>query len=95
MSKTPPQIPMFTDEDIAQAEDVDWKEESEHWNVYRLSDGTTLKVKLVLVGVKRLFKHLPDGNPIYVVNTAPPISRVSDVPKELKLKPRITTMQPT
>ena len=57
----------ITPEDIAQAEDMDWKEENEFWNTYRLSDGTLLKVKMVLKGVKRLKKYSPDGTPIYII----------------------------
>ncbi|KPV61695.1 MAG: hypothetical protein AOA66_1665 [Candidatus Bathyarchaeota archaeon BA2] len=42
----------ITPEDLAKAEDVDFEQEKEHWNTYKLKDGTTLMVKLVLVGVK-------------------------------------------
>lgn len=81
-------------EDLAEAEDVDFIEEKENWNVYRLSDGTILKVKLVLTGVKRLKKWNPDGTPIYVINSQN-IVRVVNVPKELKIKPREPTFKPT
>jgi len=77
----------ITPEDIAEGEDVDFDEVSEGWNVYRLSDGTTLKVKLVLMGVKRLKKHNPDGSPIYVIQSQN-IVRAVNVPKELYVKPK-------
>ena len=83
-------MPPITQQDIVEDEDVDFEEKEEHWNVYKLKDGTTLKVKLVLVGVKRLKKHAPDGNPLYVINSQN-IVRVIDVPKELKAKPPETT----
>ena len=35
-------------EDIAESEDIDFQETEEHWNVYKLKDGTTLKVKLIV-----------------------------------------------
>lgn len=83
----------ITPEDLAEGEDVDFEEVKEGWNVYRLKDGATLKVKLVLVGVKRLKKHNPDGSPIYVVNSQN-IVRAVDVPKELYAKPKTPTVKP-
>lgn len=85
--------PSITPEDIAQSEDIDFEEKEEHWNVYKLKDGTTLKVKLVLVGVKRLMKHNPDGTPLYLVNSQN-IVRTVDIPKGLMAKPKESTMKP-
>lgn len=73
--------------DIADAEDIDFQEEEEHWNVYKLNDGVILKVKLVLRDVKRLKKYLPDGNPIYAIDSTN-VVRIVDVPKQLKQKPK-------
>jgi hypothetical protein len=81
-----------TPEDIAEGEDVDFEEVKEYWNVYKLKDGTTLKVKLVLIGVKRLEKHNPDGSPIYVIQSQN-IVRAVDVPEELYAKPKPPTMK--
>ena len=72
-------------EDLAEAEDVDFEQENEHWNTYKLKDGTTLMVKLVLLGVKRLKKWSPDGTPVYIFNSQN-VVRVTNVPKELKGK---------
>ena len=36
----------FSPEDIAQAENVDFEEVEEKWNIYKLKDGTTLKESL-------------------------------------------------
>jgi len=83
----------ITPEDIAEGEDVDFEEVKECWNVYKLKDGATLKVKLVLVGVKRLQKHNPDGSPIYVIQSQN-IVRAVDVPKELYTKPKPPTVKP-
>ena len=44
----------ITPEDVAAGEDIDFEEKEEHWNVYKLKDGTTLKINLILVGIKRL-----------------------------------------
>jgi len=83
----------ITPEDIAEGDDVDFEEVKEYWNVYKLKDGATLKVKLVLMGVKRLKKHNPDGSPIYVIQSQN-IVRAVDVPKELYAKPKPAAMKP-
>ncbi len=81
-------------EDIASAVDVDFEEVKEHWNTYKLSDGTTLKIKLVLRGVKRLKKFNPDGSPIYVINSIN-VVRALNVPEELKGKPFLPKKPPS
>ena len=73
--------------------DLDFNEVEENWNTYTLSDGTTLKVKLVLRGVKRLKNYEPDGAPIYVINTIN-VVRAVDIPPELKAKPKKSEMPP-
>jgi len=75
----------ITQRDIAEAKDIDFTEEVEHWNVYKLEDGTTLKVKLVLRGIKRLQKWNPDGSPIYLINSQN-IVRTVDIPEEIRAK---------
>lgn len=73
-------------EELAEADEVDFEQEKEHWNSYKLKDGSTLMVKLVLVGVKRLKRWNPDGTPVYMIN-AQNVVRVTNVPKDLKSKP--------
>jgi len=65
---TAPKLPRIFQKDLEDAKDVDFEEEKEYWNTYKLSDGTTLKIKLVLRGVKRLKRWNPDGSPLYLVN---------------------------
>jgi len=77
----------FEPADIVAGEDLDFSEEQEHWNIYKLSDGATLKVKLVLTGVKRLKKYLPDGSPIYIIQSTQAV-RAVNIPQELKAKPK-------
>ena len=57
--------------------------EEERWSTFRLGDGSTIKVKLVVKGAKRLNKFAPDGMPIYTVDTEN-IVRVVNVPEKLK-----------
>ena len=88
-----PRVPPITQKDLAEAEDVDFGEEHEYWNTYKLKDGTTLKVKLVLRGVKRLKKWGADGSPMYMI-TSTNILRAVDVPKNLKAKPKVSEFKP-
>jgi len=67
----------------AGAQHVESKEE-ERWSTFRLGDGSTIKVKLVVKGAKRLNKYAADGMPVYTVDTEN-IVRVVDVPEELKI----------
>jgi len=73
--------------DLSEGEEVDFKNEKEEWNVYKLADGTTLKVKLILVNVVRSRdKYDPLGNPIYGI-TSQNIVKVLNAPEKLKRKP--------
>lgn len=86
-------ISPITPEDVAQGEDIDFDELEEKWNIYKLKDGTTLKVKLVLIGVKRLKKHNPDGTPLYLINSQN-VVRTVNIPKELMAKPKEPSFKP-
>jgi len=83
----------ITPKDLEDGEDLDFTESKEGWNVYKLEDGTTLKVKLVLRSVKRLKKWNPDGTPLYLIQSAN-VVRVLNVPKELRAKPKVQTFKP-
>jgi hypothetical protein len=85
--------PPITPQDIAEAQDVDFEEKAEHWNIYKLKDGTTLKVKLIVTGIKRLQKHNVDGTPIYVINSQN-VVRAVDIPRELIAKQKESSMKP-
>lgn len=72
--------------DIKDTVEVDWTSEKEYWNEYKLDDGTTMKVKLILKGVRRAKdQHTTEGNPIYIVQSMN-VVRVLNVPKKLKKK---------
>lgn len=86
MSKIPPEA-------FAGAKEIDFTEELENWNEYKLEDGTFLKIKLVLRGVKRLAKYKPDGSPIYIINSIN-IVRTLDVPEELMEKIKASEVSP-
>ena len=51
-------------------------------NIYRLSDGTTIKIKTELKGVKRLNRFTEDGKPVYSVN-ADNLVEIVEVPEQL------------
>ena len=73
--------------DLSEGEEVDFENAKEEWNIYKLADGTTLKIKLVLVNVVRSRdKYDPLGNPIYGI-TSQNIVKTLNVPEKLKRKP--------
>jgi len=72
--------------DLSEGEEVDFENEKEEWNVYKLADGTILKIKLVLVNVVRSRDNYDSlGNPIYGI-TSQNIVKVLNVPEKLKQK---------
>jgi hypothetical protein len=79
--------------DMSKAVDVDWVSSQELWNTYKLEDGSTLKLRIVLKGVKRAFEKSPTGEPMYLTNVDF-VTRVVDVPKELLSLPS-QPMKPT
>jgi hypothetical protein len=68
-----------------QAQEVEFEVRSpEVWNTYVLEDGTTLKVKLVMLNVIRLDEYAPDGTPVYQFNAQQIVA--AQVPDALKKK---------
>jgi hypothetical protein len=61
--------------------------EEDRWSTFKLGDGSTIKVKLVVKGAKRLNKYSEDGLPVYTVDTEP-VVQVVDVPEELRASAR-------
>jgi hypothetical protein len=56
-------IPMDSMQD---ANEVEMLEAKENWSVYRLADGTTLRIKPVMIAVFRADGQLgPGGEPVY------------------------------
>jgi len=50
------------------AEQLDFESEKEPWTVYKLEDGTVLKIRTILASASRLIdRYKPDGEPIYVL----------------------------
>ena len=64
-------------------QDAEMKQET-RWNTYKLGDGSTIKVKLVVKGAKRLNTYSEDGMPVYTVETEP-VVEVVDVPEALRV----------
>ena len=93
MSKGAPPGVRITQKDIMEATQLDFDEEEEGWNVYKLADGTILKVKLVLRGVKRLNRFNADGTPIYLIQSQN-IVRTINVSNDLKQKPKDRSVKP-
>lgn len=87
-------LPRIMSKDIEKAHDVEIIDEQELWNSYTLKDGTTLKVRVALQSVKRMEKWKKDGTPIYLLNLSY-ISRLVDIPKTLKKKPKLSVYERT
>jgi hypothetical protein len=92
MAAAPPGV-QITQKDLEEGTEMDFEEQEERWNVYKLKDGTTLKVKLVLQGVLRLKKWNPDGSPVYLIKSQN-VVRVVDIPEKLKAKPEVSSFKP-
>jgi len=60
--------------------------EDARWNTYKLGDGSTIQVKLVVKGARRLNKFEADGMPVYAVDSEN-VVRVVDAPAEFMAKP--------
>ncbi|MCD6562676.1 MAG: hypothetical protein J7K23_02015 [Thermoproteales archaeon] len=83
-----------------EAEEVDYEEISEEWNVYRLKDGTILRIKLIVSKFLRTKDKNPvTGYPNYIVAfknvidikstnrsgpRPPPSPNLAEIPEELK-----------
>ena len=65
-------------------EEQEFKVISEGWNEYKLKDGATLKVKLVMIKVVKTGEYNPDGTPIYWARSQNVM--YADVPRELRRK---------
>jgi hypothetical protein len=64
---------------------VDVLEANELWSTYKLSDGTVLKIKTILIEVSRAKnEYNNDGDPVYSIKSA----NIADaaVPNKLKKK---------
>jgi len=70
------------------AEDLEYETIKEDWNIYKLEDGTTLKIKMVvqkiyraLMDDKKTIRYAPDGTPVYTARWTAVMA--PDVPEEL------------
>lgn len=64
-------IPVRPNEPPKEAEFVDVTSSSEPWSTYLLSDGTNVRMKIVLSEVWRVIdEYDKDGNPVYVMQSA-------------------------
>ena len=65
--------------------EVPVNESNEKWSEYKLEDGTTIRVKQVVMEVIRSSEYDPEGNPMYAIK-AQPIVAIVDVPDNLRRK---------
>src|SRR5947199_179917 len=77
-----------------EAEQVDFEAKAEPWSSYELTDGTILKVRVILTGVLRIEgEYDQSGNPIYVVSSQNVVH--ANAPKKIRGTPTVGSMPPT
>src|SRR5437879_644738 len=77
-----------------EAEQVDFESKAEPWSSYELTDGTILKVRVILTGVLRIEgEYDQSGNPIYVVSSQNVVQ--ANAPKKIRGMPTVGSMPPT
>lgn len=65
------------------AEQLSFEPDTEPWTIYKLEDGTVLRIRMILANAARLVdRYKPDGEPIYVLGLGS--IPVLDVPAELR-----------
>lgn len=68
------------------AVEISVDDSSEKWSEYKLSDGSRIRVKQVLMEVSRVDGQFDqEGNPLYVIK-AQPVMAILEVPDKLKKK---------
>jgi hypothetical protein len=66
-----------------EAERLDFEAEKEPWSVYKLEDGTILRIRTVLGSAARLIdRYKPDGEPIYILGLGN--MPILEIPPELR-----------
>lgn len=67
-----------------EGEELEFETEKEAWNIYKIEDGTTIKMKLIVSNIFRAKDIIvkETGEPLYVVRHGPVI--IPNVPDELK-----------
>jgi len=66
---------------------VDFETVREEYNSYKLSDGSTIRMKMVVTNIIRTEEFTPTGEPVYIVNSQNVL--VADVPDQLKKQEQI------
>jgi hypothetical protein len=61
---------------------VDFETVREEYNSYKLSDGSTIRMKTVVTNIIRTEEFTPTGEPVYIINSQNVL--VADVPDQLK-----------
>lgn len=69
-----------------EVEEVGFRPLGEHWNEYLLDDGTTVRMKLVVVSAYRVEgEYDMEGNPAYILNSTNVVK--TDSPDDLRRDP--------
>ncbi len=70
------------------AEDLEYETIKEDWNIYKIEDGTTIKIKMVvnkiyrgLMDDEKTIRYAPDGIPLYTARWS--VVMAPDAPEKL------------
>lgn len=70
-------------EEWVEGEELDFEPLKESWNEYRCTDGTYVRLKIVVSKIVKLDKWNPQGEPIYQVASANVLA-VTPSPQDMK-----------
>lgn len=84
MSERKTKVQVFSGGPLVDGFEISVDVASEKWSDYKLSDGSEIRLKQVILEIVRpIDMYDADGNPIYVVRAQPVVS-VIEVPDHLK-----------
>jgi hypothetical protein len=69
--------------------ELEYNTKKEEWSEYEISDGTSIRMKLVVLNIVRLMdEYDSDGNPVYIAKSTNVIS--ASPPENLKKKTMVS-----
>ena len=68
--------------------EMEFKTKKEEWNEYEISDGSTLRLKPVIISIVKIDEYDPDGNPVYMAKATNVVS--ISAPENLRKGTRVS-----
>lgn len=92
-TKVMPQTPDDMAREVKEVVDFELLGKHDEWNVYTLSDGTVLRLRLNIASITRTSLHAQTGEPIYSTSAGQPNARLK-IPSNLIRKPSAAARGP-